>query len=89
MSHTIDDRIMELADEYTLNHSDEDYLSNKAMLNEFKQEMIEKACEVYKKELREIMNVLNTVGEMRDIDKLGEILSFEGCVKDFRKAMEL
>lgn len=43
MSHTIDDKIMELADKYTLNHSDEDYLSNKAMLNEFKQEMIEKA----------------------------------------------
>lgn len=47
MSHTIDDRIMELADEYTLNHSDEDYLSNMAMLNEFKQVMIEKACELY------------------------------------------
>lgn len=45
MSHTIDDRILELADEYTLNHSDEDYLSNKAMLNEFKQEMIARTCE--------------------------------------------
>ena len=52
-------------------------------------EMIEKACEVYKKELREIMNLLNTIGEMRHIDELGEILSFEGCVKDFRKALEL
>lgn len=51
-----------------------------------KREMINKACEVYKKELREIMNILNTVGGMRDID---DILSFEGCVKDFRKALEL
>ena len=45
MSHTIDDKIMELADKYTLNHSDEDYLSNKAMLNEFKQVMIARTCE--------------------------------------------
>lgn len=49
---------------------------------------IEKAVKVYTNELRQTIDLLNKVGEMYDIDKLGEILSFEGCVKDFRKAME-
>lgn len=49
---------------------------------------IEKAVKVYTNELQQTIDLLNKVGEMYDIDKLGEILSFEGCVKDFRKAME-
>lgn len=52
-------------------------------------QMIEKACELYKKELREIIDTFNKIGEMRGINELGDILSFEGCVKDFIKAMEL
>ena len=36
MAHTIEDKIIELADRYTLNHSDESYLNNKAMLEEFR-----------------------------------------------------
>jgi hypothetical protein len=35
MAHTIEDKIIELADKYTLNHSNESYLNNKAMLEEF------------------------------------------------------
>lgn len=49
---------------------------------------IEKAVDVYTNELRQTIDLLNKVGEMYDIDKLGEILSFEGCVKDFRKTMK-
>lgn len=51
-------------------------------------DQLNKACEVYSEELRQIINILNTVGEMRGIEELGDILSFEGCVRDFRKAME-
>lgn len=35
MAHTIEYKIIELADKYTLNHSNESYLNNKAMLEEF------------------------------------------------------
>lgn len=49
---------------------------------------IEKACDVYSKELKEIINILNKVGEMRGIEELGDILSYDGCLRDFRKAME-
>lgn len=53
MAHTIEDKIIELADKYTLNHSNESYLNNKAMLEDFRayleQEIREadarKACE--------------------------------------------
>lgn len=55
MAHTIEDKIIELADKYTLNHSNENYLNNKAMLEEFRayleQEIREtdarKACDAY------------------------------------------
>lgn len=36
MEHTIEDKIIELADKYTLNHSNESYLNNNAMLEEYK-----------------------------------------------------
>lgn len=35
MAHTIEDLIIELADKYTVNHSNESYYNNKAMLEEF------------------------------------------------------
>ena len=37
MAHTIEDKIIELADKYTLNHSNESYLNNKTMLEEFQE----------------------------------------------------
>lgn len=46
------------------------------------------ACDVYRNELQEIINLLDKVGENYNIEKLGEILSLDGCVNDFRKAME-
>lgn len=50
---------------------------------------IEKACEVYRKELSEIISIFNRIGkELCGIDELGETISLEGCIKDFRKAME-
>ena len=49
---------------------------------------IENACDVYAEELTEIINTINLVGEQYHIDKLGEVLYFEGCMKDFRKKME-
>lgn len=50
---------------------------------------IEKACEVYRKELLEIIETLNKVGkQLYNVDELGELISLDGCVKDFRKAME-
>ena len=36
MAHTIEDKIIELADKYTLNHSNESFLNNMAMLEEFR-----------------------------------------------------
>lgn len=49
---------------------------------------INKACEVYGRELQEIIDLFNKFGECKGIDELGDLLSFEGCMKDFRKAME-
>ena len=50
---------------------------------------IDKACEVYQKELYEIIKLLSQFGaNLYNIDKLGELISLDGCVKDFRKAME-
>lgn len=83
MSHTIDDRIMELADEYTLNHSDEDYLSNMAMLNEFKQEMIDKACEWLKEHAK-------AFGYAEATDAWEATYKYDSklLVEQFKKAME-
>lgn len=83
MSHTLDDRIIELADKYTLNNSNEDYLSNKEMLIEFKREIINKTCEVYENELRQMKRILNEVK-----DGAGELISVGGSLIQFRKAME-
>lgn len=44
---------------------------------------IDKACEVYENELREIVRLVNALRE-----GVGDCISIEGCVKDFRKAME-
>lgn len=44
---------------------------------------IDKACLVYEKELREIVRVVNVLRK-----GVGDCISIEGCVKDFRKAME-
>lgn len=50
---------------------------------------IDKACEVYRKELSEIISLLNEFGKkLYGINKLGELIHLEGSVKDFRKAME-
>lgn len=50
---------------------------------------IQKACEVYRKELLEITSVFNKVGkEFYNANGLGEIISVEGSVADFRKAIE-
>lgn len=49
----------------------------------------EKAIKVYENELREIIAILNKIGkDLFNIEEMGEIISFEGSVKDFRKAME-
>lgn len=53
------------------------------------QSNIDKACDVYRNELQQIIELLDKIGENYNIEKLGEILSLEGCVKDFRKAMEM
>lgn len=56
---------------------------------EQKQIDIEKACEVYRKELLEIIEILNKTGKpLYNVDELGELISLDGCVKDFRTAME-
>lgn len=46
-------------------------------------QMIDKACEVYENELREIVRVVNGLRK-----GVGDCISIEGCIKDFRKAME-
>lgn len=35
MAHTVDDLIIEIADKYTINNSNESYQANKDMLEEF------------------------------------------------------
>lgn len=50
---------------------------------------IEKACEVYRQELSEIKKLLNMIGkDLYNANELGEVIHLEGCVKDFRNAME-
>lgn len=50
---------------------------------------IDKACEVYRKELKEIIDTFNTLGkQLYNIEELGELISLEGSVKDFRKVIE-
>lgn len=53
------------------------------------QRMIEKACEIYRKELSDVIEIFNRLGkELYNINELGELISLEGSVKDFKKAME-
>lgn len=50
---------------------------------------IEKAWEAYRKELTDIIAIFNKLGkELYNINELGELISLEGSLKDFRKAME-
>ena len=49
---------------------------------------IDKACEVYRNELEEIINLFNRIGKQFDVEDLGKTVALEGSVKDFRKAME-
>lgn len=50
---------------------------------------IDKACEIYRKELSEIISTFNHLGKiLYDIDELGELISLEGSINDFRKAMK-
>lgn len=52
-------------------------------------EVVDKACEIYRKELSEIISTFNHLGKrLYDIDELGELISLEGSVNDFRKAMK-
>lgn len=70
-------------DEYTLG----EYRAE--ICNEQKNRYINKACEVYRKELKEIIDTFNTLGkQLYNINDLGELISLEGSVKDFRKAMK-
>lgn len=50
---------------------------------------IDKACEIYRNELSEIISTFNHLGKrLYDIDELGELISLEGSIDDFRKAMK-
>lgn len=49
---------------------------------------IEKACEVYECELKEVLNLFKIYGEMKGIKDLDEMISLDGCIRDFRKSME-
>lgn len=70
-------------DEYTL----DEYRAK--ICNEQKNHYINKACEVYRKELSEIISLLNKFGKkLYGINMLGELISLDGSVNDFRKAME-
>lgn len=47
-----------------------------------------KICEIYRKELSEIISTFNHLGKrLYDIDELGELISLEGSINDFREAM--
>ena len=63
---------------------DEEYRKDMRYIGVKREELIEKACNVYANELKQIVDLLNKHG----IYDLEEILSFEGCVNDFREAME-
>lgn len=69
-------------DEYTL----DEYRAK--ICNEQKNRYIDKACEVYRKELEEIINLFNRIGKNFGVKDLGKTIALEGSVKDFRKAME-
>lgn len=50
---------------------------------------IDKACEIYRKELSEIISTFNHLGKrLYDIDELGELISLEGSINDFSEAMK-
>lgn len=70
-------------DEYTLNN----YRS--AICSDQREIDIEKACSIYRNELVSIIDIFNKFGkELYYINELGELISLEGSLKDFRKAME-
>lgn len=51
-------------------------------------EKVKVLCDAYRHELNEIVSLFNKVGDMHNIKELGEILSVEGCVRDFAKLIE-
>lgn len=53
------------------------------VLNRQKQGLIDKACEIYENELRQMKRILNEVK-----DGAGELISVDGSLIQFRKAME-
>lgn len=49
---------------------------------------IDKACEVYRQELADIIGIFNKFGkDLFNINELGELISLEGSFKDFCKAI--
>lgn len=67
----------------------EEWQKDMRYVNIRKQELIDKACDVYRKELEEIIGIFNRIGkDLYGIEELGELIHLEGSVKDFRKAME-
>ena len=96
MAKSIEGRAKEYADNYIVGDSaviadllhkvaEESYTTGASEQHKFD---VVKACDVYAKELKEIISILNKIGEMRGIEELGDILSFNGCIRDFQKAME-
>lgn len=60
MAHTIEDKIIELADKYTLNHSNESYLNNKTMLEEF-QEYVKSEMYYYDAGVRYVVGIVSDI----------------------------
>lgn len=88
---TIKERAEEYADECWLSDGacfacEDGYIKGATEQQEI---VIDKACEIYRKELTEIINIFNHLGkELYDIDELGELISLEGSINDFIKAMK-
>lgn len=57
-------------------------------INKQKELDIQKACDVYRNELQEVLDLFTKYGERKGIKQLGDIISIGGSVSDFRKAME-
>ena len=54
------------------------------LLKEQQEIDIQRAVEIYERELKEIVSVINRFSK----DNVGEIISIEGSVKDFEQAMK-
>lgn len=49
---------------------------------------IEKACETYREELKAVIVLFNKLGQRLGCEELGEIISLETSVKEFREKLE-